>query len=116
MSSNPSVRLVELYWKLNLYKYEKVRRSGRYNMIMEAEQVIKACGITSQGFMAQNSQWHLTVSVDTGTKRRIRGLVDFKLWEEYHDWALENWGGEDLEYCLWMHWLFNFYFSIFSLI
>lgn len=37
-------------WKPNFYKYEKVRRSGRYNMIMEAIQAIKACGITSREY------------------------------------------------------------------
>lgn len=35
-------------WKPNFYKYEKVRRSGRYNMIMEVKQAIKACGISSR--------------------------------------------------------------------
>ncbi len=35
-------------WKPNFYKYEKVRRSGRYNMIMEAKQAIKACSISSR--------------------------------------------------------------------
>lgn len=37
-------------WKPNFYKYEKVRRSGRYNMIMEADQAIKACGISSREY------------------------------------------------------------------
>lgn len=37
-------------WKLNFYKYEKVRRSGRYNMIMEANQAIEACGIISREY------------------------------------------------------------------
>ncbi len=37
-------------WKLNFYKYEKVRRSGRYNMIMEAQLAIKACGISSREY------------------------------------------------------------------
>ena len=34
-------------WKPNFYKYEKVRRGGRYNMTMEvADKAIKACGIS----------------------------------------------------------------------
>ena len=37
-------------WKLNFYKYEKVRRSGRYNMVMEAGLAIKACGISSREY------------------------------------------------------------------
>lgn len=37
-------------WKLNFYKYEKVRRSGRYNMIMEAQLAIKACDISSREY------------------------------------------------------------------
>lgn len=37
-------------WKPNFYKYEKVRRSGRYNMIMEASQAIKSCGISSREY------------------------------------------------------------------
>lgn len=40
--------LINENWKPNFYKYEKVRRSGRYNIIMEANQAIKACGITSR--------------------------------------------------------------------
>lgn len=42
--------LINESWKPNFYKYEKVRRSGRYNMIMEASQAIKACGITSREY------------------------------------------------------------------
>ena len=37
-------------WKSNFCKYEKVRRSGRYNMIMEADKVIKACDITNREY------------------------------------------------------------------
>ena len=37
--------IVNKDWKPNFYKYEKVRRSGRYNMIMEADKAIKACGV-----------------------------------------------------------------------
>ncbi len=37
-------------WKPNFYKYEKLRRRGRYNMIMEAKQAIKACGISSREY------------------------------------------------------------------
>lgn len=37
-------------WKPAFYKYEQVRRSGRYNMIMEANQAIKACGVSSQEY------------------------------------------------------------------
>lgn len=37
-------------WKPNFYRYEKVRRSGRYNMIMEAKQAIKACDINSREY------------------------------------------------------------------
>ena len=37
-------------WKSNFYRYEKIRRSGRYNMIMEAGLAIKACGITSRDY------------------------------------------------------------------
>ena len=37
-------------WKLNFYKYEKVRRSGRYNMIMEARLAIKACGMSNREY------------------------------------------------------------------
>ena len=37
-------------WKSNFYKYEKVRRSGRYNMIMEANRAIKTCGISSREY------------------------------------------------------------------
>ena len=40
--------VVDEDWKPNFYKYEKVRRSGRYNMIMEARQAIKACSISSR--------------------------------------------------------------------
>lgn len=42
--------LINEDWKPNFYKYEKVRRSGRYNMIMEACQAIKACGISSREY------------------------------------------------------------------
>ena len=42
--------LINENWKPNFYKYEKVRRSGRYNMIMEADQAIKVCGITSREY------------------------------------------------------------------
>ena len=42
--------LINENWKPNFYKYEKVRRSGRYNMIMEASQAIKACGISSREY------------------------------------------------------------------
>lgn len=42
--------LINEDWKPNFYKYEKVRRSGRYNMIMEAKQAIKACGISSREY------------------------------------------------------------------
>lgn len=28
-------------WRLNFYKYEKARKSGRYNIIMEAERAIR---------------------------------------------------------------------------
>lgn len=37
-------------WKTNFYSYEKVRRSGRYNMIMEADKAIKACDISSREY------------------------------------------------------------------
>ncbi len=37
-------------WEPNFCKYEQVRRSGRYNMIMEARQVIKACGMSSREY------------------------------------------------------------------
>lgn len=37
-------------WEPNLYKYEKIRRCGRYNMIMEADKAIKACGISSREY------------------------------------------------------------------
>lgn len=37
-------------WKSSFYKYEKVRRSGRYNMIMEARRAIEACGISSREY------------------------------------------------------------------
>lgn len=42
--------LINENWKPNFYKYEKVRRSGRYNMITEANKAIKACGISSQEY------------------------------------------------------------------
>lgn len=42
--------LINENWKPNFYKYEKIRRSGRYNMIMEANQAIKACDITSREY------------------------------------------------------------------
>ena len=42
--------LINDNWKPNFYKYEKVRRSGRYNMIMEANQAIKACGMSSREY------------------------------------------------------------------
>ena len=42
--------LINEDWKPNFYKYEKVRRSGRYNMIMEADKAIKACGISSREY------------------------------------------------------------------
>lgn len=42
--------LINENWKPNFYKYEKVRRSGRYNMIMEANKAIKACSITSREY------------------------------------------------------------------
>ncbi len=42
--------IVNKNWRLNFYKYEKVRRSGRYNMITEANKAIKACGISSQEY------------------------------------------------------------------
>lgn len=42
--------IVNKNWKPNFYKYEKVRRSGRYNMIAEANKAIKACGISSREY------------------------------------------------------------------
>lgn len=42
--------LINENWKPNFYKYEKVRRSGRYNMIMEANKAIKACSISSREY------------------------------------------------------------------
>lgn len=42
--------IVNKDWKPNFYNYEQVRRSGRYNMIMEARQAIKACGISSREY------------------------------------------------------------------
>ncbi len=42
--------LINENWKPNFYRYEKVRRSGRYNMIMEASQAIRACDITSREY------------------------------------------------------------------
>ncbi len=45
--------LINKDWKPIFYKYEKVRRSGRYNMIMEANKAIKAikaCGISSREY------------------------------------------------------------------
>lgn len=42
--------LINENWEPNFYKYEKVRRSGRYNMIMEADKAIKTCGISSQEY------------------------------------------------------------------
>ncbi len=42
--------LINKDWKPNFYRYEKVRRCGRYNMIMEASQAIKACGIASREY------------------------------------------------------------------
>ena len=42
--------LINEDWKLNFYKYEKVRRSGRYNMIMEADKAIKVYGVSSQEY------------------------------------------------------------------
>ena len=35
---------------VNKDKYEKVRRSDRYNMAMEADKVIKACSISSREY------------------------------------------------------------------
>ena len=37
--------IVNKNWRLNFYKYEKVRRSGRYNMITEANKALLACDI-----------------------------------------------------------------------
>lgn len=42
--------IVNKDWKPNFYKYKKIRRSGRYNMIMEANQVVKACGMSSREY------------------------------------------------------------------
>ena len=42
--------IVNKDWEPNFYKYEKVRRSGRYNMTTEADKAIKVCGITSQEY------------------------------------------------------------------
>lgn len=42
--------LINEDWKPNFYKYEKVRRSGRYNMITEADKAIRACGISSREY------------------------------------------------------------------
>lgn len=42
--------LINENWKLNFYKYEKVRRSSGYNMIMEARQAIKVCGISGREY------------------------------------------------------------------
>ena len=42
--------LINEDWKPNFYKYEKVRRSGRYNMITEADKAIKVCGISSREY------------------------------------------------------------------
>ena len=54
--------IVNENWKPNFYKYEKVRRSGRYNMIMEADKAIKACSITSRE--------HRDIILSYGTYRR----------------------------------------------
>jgi len=40
--------LVNKDWKPNLYKYEKVRRSGSCNMLIEARWSIKACDTSSR--------------------------------------------------------------------
>ena len=42
--------LINENWKPNFYKYEKIRRTGRYNMVMEASQAIKACGMSSREY------------------------------------------------------------------
>lgn len=42
--------LINENWKPNFYKYEKVRRSGRYNMIMEADKAIRACSTSSREY------------------------------------------------------------------
>lgn len=42
--------IVNKDWKPNFYEYEKLRRSGRCNMIMEADKAIKACGISSREY------------------------------------------------------------------
>lgn len=42
--------LINENWKPNFYKYEKIRRTGRYNMVIEASKAIKACGISSREY------------------------------------------------------------------
>ncbi len=42
--------LINENWKPNFCKYEKVRRSGRYNMVMEADRTIRAYGISSREY------------------------------------------------------------------
>lgn len=42
--------IVNKDWKPNFYKYENVRRSGRYNMVMEADKAIRVCGISSREY------------------------------------------------------------------
>ncbi len=37
-------------WKPNFYRYEQVRQSGRYNIIVEAGQAIETCGISSREY------------------------------------------------------------------
>lgn len=46
----PWVTLINENWKPNFYKYEKTRRSGRYNIVMGANQAIKARGISSREY------------------------------------------------------------------
>ena len=53
------------------------------------------------GSTEQNSGWYLTISVGIGMRKNDTfSKLYAELWEEYHDWVLDNWKGEDLKYYL----------------
>ena len=52
-------------------------------------------------YTEQNSQWYLTISVGLVRRKGYKPTQLYtELWEEYHDWVLENWRDENLTYYL----------------
>lgn len=63
-------------WKPNFYKYEKVRRSGRYNMITEARQAIEACDISNREYRGIAERFEMEAIRDTYKRARVEWKND----------------------------------------